>query len=94
MYQIYGVFAEFERAMIVSRVNTGIARAKAEREAGVERSHKDGTLKKPPGRPRTSVEAQIRERLAVGESIRGVIRETSAGSGTVQRVKREMAAPH
>ncbi len=90
MYQMSGVFAEFERAMIVSRVNTGIARAKAEREAGVERAHKDGTLKKPHGRPRTPVEAQIRQRLAAGKSIRSVIRETGAGSGTVQRVKREM----
>ena len=49
-----------------------------------------GTLKKPHGRPRTLVEAQIRRRLAAGESIRSVIRETGAGSGTIQRVKREM----
>jgi DNA invertase Pin-like site-specific DNA recombinase len=90
MYQMSGVFAEFERAMIVSRVKTGIARAKAEREAGVERAHKDGTLKKPHGRPRTPLEAQIRQRLAAGESIRSIIRETGAGSGTVQRAKREM----
>jgi DNA invertase Pin-like site-specific DNA recombinase len=90
MYQMSGVFAEFERAMIVSRVNTGISRAKVEREAGVERAHKDGTLKKPHGRPRTPVEAQIRQRVGAGESIRSVIRETGAGSGTVQRVKREM----
>jgi Resolvase, N terminal domain len=29
MYQMCGVFAEFERAMIVERVNVGLARAKA-----------------------------------------------------------------
>ena len=29
MYQMCGVFAEFERAMIVERVNAGLARAKA-----------------------------------------------------------------
>jgi DNA invertase Pin-like site-specific DNA recombinase len=29
MFQMCGVFAEFERAMIVERVNSGLARAKA-----------------------------------------------------------------
>ena len=29
MFQMCGVFAEFERAMIVGRVNSGLARAKA-----------------------------------------------------------------
>ena len=31
MFQMCGVFAEFERAMIVERVNSGLARAKAKR---------------------------------------------------------------
>lgn len=92
MYQMLGVFGEFERDMIVARVNTGIARAKDERERGIERAHKDGTKKKAHGRPKSPVEAEIRQRLAAGESIRGVIRATGAGSGTVQRVKREMQA--
>src|SRR5439155_8204436 len=30
MFQMMGVFAEFERAMIVERVNAGLARARAE----------------------------------------------------------------
>ena len=29
MFQMCGAFAEFERAMIVERVNSGLARAKA-----------------------------------------------------------------
>jgi DNA invertase Pin-like site-specific DNA recombinase len=29
MFQMCGVFAEFERAMIVDRVNSGLARARA-----------------------------------------------------------------
>jgi DNA invertase Pin-like site-specific DNA recombinase len=29
MFQMCGVFAEFDRAMIVKRVNSGLARAKA-----------------------------------------------------------------
>ena len=93
IFQVLGAFAEFERALIVSRVNTGIARAKAEWEAGKERLHKDGkTRKKPHGRPRTPVEDEIRRRLKAGETIRGVIRETGAGSGKVQRVKREITS--
>jgi hypothetical protein len=50
--------------------------------------------KKAHGRPRSAIEKQIRERLAAGESIRSVIRETGAGSGTVQRVKRETETAH
>jgi DNA invertase Pin-like site-specific DNA recombinase len=94
MYQMLGVFGEFERDMIVDRVKAGIERANAERKAGIERAHKDGRKKKAHGRPRSAVEKQIRERLAAGESIRSVIRETGAGSGTVQRVKRETETAH
>ena len=35
MFQMMGVFAEFERAMIRERVNAGIARAKAEASTAV-----------------------------------------------------------
>jgi DNA invertase Pin-like site-specific DNA recombinase len=34
MFQMCGVFAEFERAMIVERVNSGLARAKAKGVGG------------------------------------------------------------
>ena len=58
MFQMLGVFAEFERSMIVSRVKTGMARAK-----------KEGTKSgKAIGRPKVSkaTEAAIRAELAQG----------------------------
>ena len=76
MFQMCGVFAEFERAMIVERVNAGLKRAKA---AG-----------KVLGRPKINagVEAQIRAALRKGD--RGILKiaaEFGVGSGTVQRIK-------
>jgi DNA invertase Pin-like site-specific DNA recombinase len=76
MFQMCGVFAEFERAMIVERVNAGLKRARA---AG-----------KVLGRPRidATVEAGIRAALAKGDKgILKIAAEFGVGSGTVQRVK-------
>ena len=75
LFQMLGVFAEFERAMIVERVKAGLKRAKAE-----------GTKL---GRPRISadVENRIREQLVLGLGIHRVAKLVGCGSGTVQRVK-------
>jgi DNA invertase Pin-like site-specific DNA recombinase len=76
MFQMCGVFAEFERAMIVERVNAGLKRAKA-----------SGTIL---GRPRidAGVEANIRSALAKGnKGILKIAAEFGVGSGTVQRIK-------
>ena len=76
MFQMCGVFAEFERAMIVERVNAGLKRARA---AG-----------KVLGRPRidASIEANIRKALAKGDKgILKIAAEFGVGSGTVQRIK-------
>lgn len=75
VYQVSGVFAEFERAMIVERVKAGLRRAKAE-----------GTKL---GRPRVGVEIEgtIREQLALGLGIHRVAKLIGCGSGTVQRVR-------
>ncbi len=80
MFGMLGVFAEFERSMIQSRVNAGLARARA---AGV-------TL----GRPKVAagVEAAVRARLAAGEGVLRVGKTLGIGTSTVQRIKREMAA--
>ena len=80
--------------MIQARVNAGMARAKAEQEAGMERRDAQGRLLKAIGRPRTSdeVEQQIRTQLAAGHGILKVAGIVGVGSGTVQRVKRAMAA--
>jgi DNA invertase Pin-like site-specific DNA recombinase len=81
MFQMCGVFAEFERAIIVERVNAGLKRARA-----------NGKIL---GRPKiaTGTEGSIRKALAKGD--KGILKiagEFGVGSGTVQRIKAEMAA--
>ncbi|MGA3401476.1 MAG: recombinase family protein [Acetobacteraceae bacterium] len=79
-FQVTGAFAEFERAMIRSRVRAGLERAKAR---GVRL-----------GRPKTGakVEAAIRARLATGEGVKKVAKAAGVGNGTVSRIKAAMAA--
>lgn len=74
MLAMCGVFAEFERSMIVERVNAGLARAKAQGK----------TL----GRPRidASTETEIRRLRATGMGIGRVARHLGIGVSTVQRV--------
>jgi len=74
MFQMMGVFAEFERFMIQSRVKAGLARAKA---AG-----------KRLGRPKISeaTETAIRDALAGGLGMRKVAALVGVGVGTVQRI--------
>lgn len=76
MFQMMGVFAEFERAMIVERVNAGLARAKA---SGV-------TL----GRPRVDegVESRIRTLRTQGMGMLRIARAVGCGTSVVQRVLR------
>lgn len=85
MFGMLGMFAEFERAMIQERVRAGLRRAKAQ-------GTKSG---KPCGRPRLEVatETAIREALAKGDKgMRKIAVELGVATGTVQRVKAEMAA--
>ena len=81
MFQVTGAFAEFERSMIRQRVNAGLKRAV---EAG-----------KQLGRPRIdpALERRIQSQLRVGKGILKVAAECGVGSGTVQRIAREMARP-
>jgi len=78
MFGMLGVFAEFERSMIQSRVKSGLDRAKA---AGVKL-----------GRPKTSAatERAIAARLAAGDGILKVSKALGVGSSVVQRVKAGM----
>jgi len=82
LFQMLGVFAEFERTIITERIHAGIARARA-------KGTKSG---KPIGRARidTKTEAAIRDSLAGGKGILKTAREIGVGSGTVQRIKAEM----
>jgi DNA invertase Pin-like site-specific DNA recombinase len=74
LFQMCGVFAEFERAMIQERVKAGLARARAQGK----------TL----GRPRVqlAVERAIRKARRRGTGIKKIAREVGCGVGTVQRV--------
>jgi len=80
LFQMLGVFAEFERAMIVDRVRAGLRRARAEG--------------KRLGRPRIAekVEQRIRRELTTGRGIRAVARSVGVGTGTVQRIRKEISA--
>ena len=77
MFQMCGVFAEFERAMIRERVKAGLERA--------------GAQGKTLGRPRTpqSVEKQIRAARQQGKGIKKIANELGVGVSTVQRVVHE-----
>jgi DNA invertase Pin-like site-specific DNA recombinase len=83
LFQMLGVFAEFERALIQERIKAGIANARA-----------NGTRSgKPFGRPTIDRERRLEIERLLGESIgiRKVARITGSGNGVVARIKQEMA---
>jgi DNA invertase Pin-like site-specific DNA recombinase len=75
MFQMMGVFAEFERSMIAERVRAGLRRAKDEG--------------KQLGRPRIApeLEQRILTALRAGETIRGAAEKFNVNPSTVQRLK-------
>jgi DNA invertase Pin-like site-specific DNA recombinase len=78
MFQMLGVFAQFERAMIRERVNAGLARARAQGK----------TLGRPKVAP--TVERRVRASLSKGTGILKTARALGLGTRTVQRIKDEM----
>lgn len=78
MFQMMGVFAEFERAMIRDRVKSGMARAKAK-----------GKRLGRPAVPAATIDA-IKAELARGTGILKTARLHGVGTMTVQNIKREM----
>jgi DNA invertase Pin-like site-specific DNA recombinase len=78
MFQMMGVFAEFERAMIRERVLAGLKRARA----------KGKTL----GRPTIShaKERAIRADLAAGLGFRRIMARHRIGTSVIQRIKAEV----
>jgi DNA invertase Pin-like site-specific DNA recombinase len=74
MFQMMGVFAEFERAMIAERVRAGLARARGEGKR----------LGRPP------IEKRIREALATPgrPGVRVIAKQFGVNPGTVQRISR------
>jgi DNA invertase Pin-like site-specific DNA recombinase len=78
MFQMLGVFAEFERSIIQERVRAGLTRAKAEGK----------TL----GRPRLDpaieqrITAALKARKDTGDSVRKIAKRFGVDPGTVQRI--------
>ena len=75
LFQMMGVFAEFERSMIVERVKSGLRRAVAQG--------------KRLGRPRVDheTERKVRRLLDEGVGIKRTARTVGVGVATVQRIK-------
>ena len=80
LYQMLGIFSEFERTMIQERVRAGLARAVA---AGTRL-----------GRPRVSKEVESKNIAArrSGKGIRAVASELGIGVSVVQRIVAAEAA--
>ena len=78
LFQMLAVFAEFERSLITSRINAGLARARAN---GIQF-----------GRPNLSLErrTKVQKALTSGLSIRAVAKTTGVSTASVQRIKRAM----
>ncbi len=76
LFQMMGVFAEFERAMMRERIKAGLARARAQGKR----------LGRPPVPP--EVEQAIRDARAEGKGMLKIGRELGVGTATVQRVLR------
>ena len=75
MFQMMGVFAEFERAMIQERVKSGLARAKASGQR----------LGRPPVAARKR--AEVMKLRRDGQSVRAIARTLKLAPGTVQRIR-------
>ena len=78
MFQMLGVFAEFERGIIRERVNAGLARARAN---GVKLGRR---------RVKPSIEADIVKLRAKGLGIHKIRKKLGVGTSVVQRVFREV----
>src|ERR1700736_5615171 len=81
MFQMLGVFAEFERGIIRERVNAGLARA---RSKGTKLGRR---------RVEPAIEARILELRASGDGILKIGRKLGIGTSVVQRVFKQESRP-
>jgi DNA invertase Pin-like site-specific DNA recombinase len=79
MFQMLGVFAEFERGIIVERVKAGLSRARSQGKRLGRHPVNDAIVQR------------IREQLSHGSGIIKTAKLIGCGVGTVHRIKREMA---
>ena len=94
LFGMLGVFAEFEREMIVARVNAGLARTKDTLARDGRFTSKAGKVRTRLGRPGAKLEQidAARAELAKGTGIGKTARLIGLGTGTVHKLKREMAS--
>jgi DNA invertase Pin-like site-specific DNA recombinase len=95
MFQMCGVFAEFERAMIVERVNS-LARAKAKGVKLGRGNKKDGDRSADEqrwGMSKAELEKRILRLHRGGTGILKIGKTLGIGTGTVQRVLIEQPRP-
>ena len=89
MFQMCGVFAEFERAMIVGRVNAGLKRAKAQGVRLGRGNRKDGTRSADEdrwGMTRAELEKRILRLHKDGMGLLKIGKTLGIGTGLVQGV--------
>ena len=83
LFQMLGVFAEFERAIIQERIQAGLPGRETRAPRAASRSGGRGID--------ATKEAAIRSALASGKGILKTARECRTGTSVVQRIKAEMA---
>jgi DNA invertase Pin-like site-specific DNA recombinase len=95
MFQMLGVFAEFEREMIRERVNSGLDRVRGEIERKGRYEAKNGDTIRRLGRPGAEP-LKIKEAkalLAAGNGILKVAKTVGLGTSTVQKLKNDTVQP-
>ena len=94
MFGMLGIFAEFEREMIHARVVAGIERVRGEIQRNGKFTSKAGKIHKRLGRPSADPKKveKARQELASGTGVLKTAKLVGLGTGTVQRLKRAMAA--
>ena len=94
LFHVTATFSEFERSMIRQRVNAGLSAIKAKIKRDGHFTTKAGIVRRRLGRPGAEPKqiARARHELGRGLGIGKVARMTGLGTGTVHKLKREMAA--
>jgi DNA invertase Pin-like site-specific DNA recombinase len=95
LFHITGAFAEFERATIRERVKAGMGRARAElAKNGKFVARRSGIVRRSLGRPGAAPDKleEAKKLLDQGLGILKVAKQVGLGTGTVQRLKREVGS--
>ena len=94
LFQVTGAFAEFERAMIRQRIRTGLSTVKEKIARDGKFTSRADKIRRRLGRPGSEPEKtdQAKVELAKGTGIGKTARLVGLGTGTVHKLKREMAS--